>query len=244
MGGLTVQFNYTYQNEVGDTGDDNYTFLYNRPLGAGVADNFSHHLLTAAENYEVPYGRGKKYGSSISKPMNYLLGGWVINGVTTFVSGRAFTPNVGSFPAGFVRPNVGPGGRPDKGSGDPFSVGGATGDRNHFFGGIYTVPGDATSGLSGAYAFPADNTFGNFGINTLPGPIFVTQDVSLAKRFNILGEGRAKLELRAEAFNAFNHTNLGDPNTDVTSKSVGQITGLPGAFGSMRRLQFAARVDF
>jgi len=244
MQGLTVQFNYTYQNEVGDTGDDNYTFLYNRALGRGLADNFSHHLLTAAENYEVPFGRGKKYGSSISKGMDYLLGGWVINGVTTFVSGRAFTPNIGTFPAGLIRPNVGPGGRPDIGSGDPYSVGGSTGDRNHFFGGIYTIPGDPTSGLSGAYAFPGDNTFGNFGINTLSGPIFVTQDLSLAKRFNIYKEGRARLELRAEAFNAFNHTNLGDPNTDITSPSVGQITGLPGAFGSMRRLQFAARVDF
>jgi len=109
---------------------------------------------------------------------------------------------------------------------------------------MYVVPGDPSSGLSGAYAFPADNTFGNFGINTLPGPIFVTQDISLAKRFNIYKEGRAKLELRGEAFNAWNHTNLGDPNTDITSPSVGQITGLPGAFGSMRRLQFAARVDF
>jgi len=41
----------------------------------------------------------------------------------------------------------------------------------------------------------------------------------------------------------FNHTNLGDPNNDVTSSDVGRITSLaPGA--EMRRLQFALRLDF
>ena len=67
--------------------------------------------------------------------------------------------------------------------------------------------------------------------------------MSLAKRFNVYGEGRVKLELRGEAFNVFNHTNLGDPNTDITSPQVGQITGLFGP-AYMRRFQFAARIDF
>lgn len=252
--GATVQFNYTYQREIGDNGDS-YTFLYNRPLGYGNSDSLSHQLITVAENWDIPFGKGKKYGNGMSRGLDIALGGWAINGVTTYTSGRAFTPNIGNagvlvgvsgVPAGYTgaRPNQGPGGRPDAGTKDPSDVGGATGDRNHFFGGIFNVPGDPKSGLSGAFGVPADNTFGNIGYNTLFGPKFIQQDMSLAKRFSFWHEGKIHAELRAEAFNVFNHTNLGDPNNDITSPQVGQITGLVGAFGTMRRFQYAIRFDF
>jgi hypothetical protein len=49
--------------------------------------------------------------------------------------------------------------------------------------------------------------------------------------------------LRGEAYNLFNHTNLGMPGDNVTAGNAGQITGI--AFGSqMRRLQYALRLDF
>ncbi|MBZ5724105.1 MAG: TonB-dependent receptor [Acidobacteriia bacterium] len=239
--GLTLQWNYTYQRMVGNNGDS-YTFLYNRPLGYGNSDSLSHQLITVPENWEIPFGRGKKHGGSMSKGMDLALGGWQINGVTSYTSGRPFNPNIGNFPAGAARPNQGPGGRPDAGSADAFSVGGATGDRNHFFGGIYKVPGDPSSGLSGAFAFPADNTFGNIGYNNYFGPRFFQQDLSLSKSFAL--KERLHMELRAEAFNVFNHTNLADPNSDVTSPQVGQITGIFAPVATMRTFQFALRFNF
>lgn len=252
LSGATVQFNYTYQRTIGNQGDS-YTFLYNRPLGYGNSDNISHHLITSAQNWDIPFGKGKKYGNNMNRGLDAVLGGWALNGVTTFTSGRPFTPNIGNFsllagigglPANFARPNQGPSGRPNTGNGDPYNSGGATGDRNHFFGGIFNVPGDRSSGLNGTYGVPADNTFGNWGFNNLYGPIYIQQDMSLAKRFAWWHEGKIRTELRAEAFNVFNHTNLGDPNNDITSAQVGQITGLVGAFGTMRRFQFAIRFDF
>ena len=164
--GATLQVNYTLQRELGDSGDS-YTFNYNRPLGFGNSDGLSRHLLTIAENWEIPFGRGKKYGANMPRGIDLIAGGWQLNGVTSYTSGRPFTPNIGTFPAGFSRPSQGPGGRPDLGTADPFNVGGATGDRNHFFGGIYNVPGVPSSGLSGAWAFPASNTFGNIGYNRI-----------------------------------------------------------------------------
>ncbi len=243
LAGATVQFNYTLQRTIGDNGDS-YTFLYNRPLGYGNSDGLSRHLVTVAENWDIPFGKGKKYGANMSRPLDWVVGGWAINGVTTYTSGRTFTPNIGTFPAGVQRPNVGPSGRPDVGTADAYSAGGATGDRNQFFAGLYNIPGNPASGLSGAYAIPANNAFGNYGYNTLFGPKFIQQDMSLAKRFSLIGENRLRMELRAEAFNVFNHTNLDNPNNDITSPTVGQITGLPGAFGTMRRFQFAVRFDF
>jgi hypothetical protein len=231
--GVTLQFNYTWQREIGDTGDDSYTFVYNRPLGWGRPDNFSNHLITIAENWDIPFGRGRTYGGHLSRPVDWILGGWMINGVTTFTSGRAFTPNIGTAPAGSIRPNTGPSGRPNVGTGDPYNVPGGQ-SRNQWFLGL----------SSGVFTVPANNQYGNLEINSLYGPIFIQQDMSLQKRFNLIGENRLKMELRAEAFNVFNHTNLGDPNNDITSPQVGQITGLPGAFGIMRRFQFAVRFDF
>jgi hypothetical protein len=46
-----------------------------------------------------------------------------------------------------------------------------------------------------------------------------------------------------DAANAFNHTNLGMPNSNVTDKFAGQITGLSAGY-QMRRLQFSGRIDF
>ena len=256
LGGNTVQFNYTLQRSVGNN-DDSYSFLYNRALSYGNSPGISRHLITVAENFSIPFGKSKHWGGNLPKGVDYVLGGWTVNGVTSYTSGRPLTPNIGTFPSNvanngpngvfqgsYQRPNVGPSGKPNTGSADPYSVGGATGDRNTFFGGLYNTPGNPASGLSGAYGIPADNAFGNYPINSLSGPIFIQQDMSVAKRFSVYGEGRVKLEFRAEAFNIFNHTNLGDPNTDITSPQVGQVTGIFSPVATMRRFQFAVRLDF
>ncbi len=54
---------------------------------------------------------------------------------------------------------------------------------------------------------------------------------------------RIGFQLRTDARNIFNHTNLGTPNTDIQSPSVGQITGLAGG-AFMRSLQFSGTLRF
>jgi len=165
----------------------------------------------------------------------------VVNGITTFTSGRAFTPTINEPPSSAIRPNTGPSSRPNVGSGDAYAVPGGQ-NRNQWFVGCTAAA--LAGGSCGPFALPANNTYGNEQINSFYGPIFIQQDMSLFKRFNLIGENRVRMELRGEAFNVFNHTNLGDPNTDITSPQVGQINGLPGAFAQMRRFQFAVRLDF
>jgi len=71
------------------------------------------------------------------------------------------------------------------------------------------------------------------------GPHFVNLDASIMKQFSITE--RFKFTLRMDATNSLNHTNLDNPNTDVTSGSAGQITNIAfnGAQYSMRRLQYS-----
>jgi hypothetical protein len=65
--------------------------------------------------------------------------------------------------------------------------------------------------------------------------------LALAKSFAFTE--KARFTLRGEAYNVFNHANLGMPERNVTSGNAGQINSI--AFGSlMRRMQFALRLDF
>ena len=61
------------------------------------------------------------------------------------------------------------------------------------------------------------------------------------KKFHITE--RLEGQFRAEAYNLWNHVNLGNPDGCVDCETKGQITGLaPGA--SLRQFQFAVRLEF
>jgi hypothetical protein len=229
--GWTLQGSYTYQRQWGDGWgyDSNYYFLYDRAAGAGYNNLLPRSQITASQIYELPFGKGRKFGANWSKGVDYALGGWTLSGITTYYSGFGFSPSLENYGSTGGQPNQGPNNRPNLGNGDPYA--GAQGNRNQWF----------VGGIGGAFVIPSSNTFGNYPINTLFGPHFLQQDITLAKSFKMTE--RISFMLRADAANAFNHTNLGLPNGDVQSPSAGQITGLAAA-GSMRRLQFSGTVKF
>jgi hypothetical protein len=109
------------------------------------------------------------------------------------------------------------------------------------------IAGSCTS--SSVFALPFSNGafhYGNLGRNSVIGPSFFNTDLSLIKRTKV---GGATVEFRAEAFNVFNHPNLGQPGRIATvgSTSLGVIanTRLPtGDSGSARQLQFALKLIF
>ena len=89
---------------------------------------------------------------------------------------------------------------------------------------------------------------GNLPRNAVLGPGFYNTDLSLIKKTRV---GGTTVELRAEAFNVFNHPNFGVPlasrTATVGSTSFGVLTStrLPtGDSGSARQLQFAMKILF
>jgi hypothetical protein len=85
--------------------------------------------------------------------------------------------------------------------------------------------------------------FGNSGVGTVEGPGLVNLSSGLSKSFAITEH----MHLKAEGTftNVLNHTNLGDPNMDLSSASFGLITGTIGSdFGGARTAQIAARLEF
>jgi hypothetical protein len=90
-----------------------------------------------------------------------------------------------------------------------------------------------------AFATPAAYTLGNAGRNTVYGPGMQTLDVALVRSFAL--RERLHAELRAEGFNALNHSNWGTPNRFVNTPQFGTITeaSTPG-----REIQLSARLSF
>jgi Carboxypeptidase regulatory-like domain len=91
----------------------------------------------------------------------------------------------------------------------------------------------------GAFSTPAAYTFGNLGRNTVYGPGMQTMDFAITRSFALVE--RVRLDMRAEAFNALNHSNWGTPNRYVNTPQFGSITEstTPG-----REFQLSARLSF
>jgi hypothetical protein len=157
----------------------------------------------------------------MNKLADAAIGGWTLSGVSTIYSGFPFSPTfANSYPG---KPNAGPANRPETGTVITYEN-----NRNQWF-------------SASSIAYPAANTFGNYPINTLYGPKFFQQDLTLAKSFHL--SEKLLFTLRADASNAFNHTNLGTPNTNIDQSTAGQITALANG-GTMRRMQFSGTIKF
>jgi len=166
-----------------------------------------------AFTWELPFGRNF---TGVSRA---LLGGWNINGVVNLESGDYFTPTLDN---AATLNSSGVGLRPDRiGSGKVSNP-----NRNLWF--------DPT-----AFTVPALYTYGNSGRDILLGPGFASTDLTLAKAFHIT-EG-SSLKLEWAVFNAFNRTNLGDPNASVDSSTAGRITGI---VDFKRRMQVGLHYNF
>jgi hypothetical protein len=94
-------------------------------------------------------------------------------------------------------------------------------------------------------------SFGNVPRNSLRGPAYEDTDISLFK--DILSEHRVHGQFQAEAFNAWNHTNLANPTSTASSGTFGQITATssstgtvntPSQVGTQRVWQFVGKIIF
>jgi hypothetical protein len=185
----------------------------------GIADWDVPHRFVASYIYDVPFF--KESGNAL---LRYALSGWQIAGVTTLESGRPFGLTIQG-----DRANTGIGSqRPDLVGPIPS---------------LSCQSNPTGPGLVGcidptAFALPAPFTYGNAPRNLLRGPGDITTDLSLSKSFPI--GGRARFQIRADIFNAFNHVNFGNPNGVFGTANFGRIT----AADAMRRMELGGRIMF
>lgn len=164
------------------------------------------HRFASDVLYELPFAR---WWNADGFGKRLLLSGWQVSGVFRAQSGAPFSI---STPSSIIGQRVDLlGGSPYLDSPDPV----AYLDRAAFA----QVPVIAASGAS---ARP-----GTLGRNALRLPGFWNVDLALSK--NIEFTQRVRLQLRADMFNAFNHTLFSAVNTTITSPNFGRFTSTRGA---------------
>ncbi|HJZ99862.1 MAG TPA: TonB-dependent receptor, partial [Candidatus Solibacter sp.] len=175
--------------------------------------------------YELPFGRGKHFGSGASRAMNTVIGGWQLNTIITLQGGPPFTPALaanGLNNGNFQLPNrIGNGALPD----NQRTV-------QRWFN-TSIDPNDS----SRAFSNPGPYVFGNSGYNILRGPGLQTVDFAIHK--NIPITDRVKLQIRGEGFNIFNQANFALPNFNLGIAASGSIAT---TITSSRQIQMVAKV--
>jgi hypothetical protein len=191
----------------------------NPRLDYGRSDFDVDHGFVASMVYQLPFGRGKRFGGGMNKAADLALGGWQLTTIATFQRGFPFSVDCGNnlfvmftfsnrcneiaspYPSGFHK------------------------DLNHWFNNAISSgptpsgqvqPGSCVAANLSAASFcqPLNGQFGNSGRNILRGPGINNFDIGIGKDFKFTE--RASFQLRAEAFNVFNHHQYGfDPFTSL-----------------------------
>jgi hypothetical protein len=211
--GLTVLASYTYSKFVDNVeGSNDWSVassnvirnFYNLAAERSVDASDIPHSAVISYIYALPVGRGRKYGSKLSKPLNTVIGGWQVSGISTFKSGFPLSINAnvysGTLYGGNQHANV---------VGDPNQI--AHRDIHTWFN-------------TAAFQQAPPYTFGNAPryLSNLRAPGYHNWDIGIEKWFDLRDSLRA--QFRGEMFNTFNHANFYAPNTTLGDSAFGTIT--------------------
>ncbi len=212
--GFTMLVHYTWAKMIDDAsyGSGNYGWLGGNSSLQNIWDLRAERALSSHDishravftgSYQMPFGRGRKWGSNLNRAADLLVGGWHLSGLATLSTGMPLqvTQSGGNIWDGTQRPNL---------IGDPSTSGSAQNRLNGWFNAAafskpdVDVPGSAPRNLN------------------YRGPGMVMFDAALLKSFRVK-EGQ-RVEFRLEAQNAFNHPVFSDPANTFGSTNFGQIT--------------------
>ena len=224
--GLSVGAQFTWSRSIGNTGGSNEARTAQDPYnfaGDYGPNNFDvHHTFNMSMLYDLPFGRGKRFGSDVNRTIDGILGSWQAGSILNYRSGVPIEVSIQ---------------RPDlvyqqRSTGQYFNSINATQAASGDFIAVVNTPGggssrnvrrpDVVAGVSpyienggtlflnpAAFAVPRPGTYGNLSRNALVGPELFQWDFTLEKGIPITE--KTSLRLRAEFYNILNHTNFANP---------------------------------
>ena len=184
--------------------------------------------FTGSVLYNLPFGKGKKFGGGWNSATDTALGNWQVTLIERVSSG---------FPVPLIDSN--------NQSGVAFNTGGDDYDYNR----PDQVSGcNAYSANHGQHQFinascfvaPPAGELGNAARVPVTGPDFVNTDFSAIKDF-ALPWHEAGLNFRAEFFNLFNHPEFGMPINDINAPGFGAVNS---TVNNPRLVQLALKLTF
>ncbi len=254
--GLSFLVNYTIQKNLEEYGAGPSAFTqnggtsialdaYNLSREKGPAPIDVPQIFNVSYGYDLPWGPGQKWMTSKSLT-SQVLGGWLVNGITTLRGGFPTDIRTNRLPPIFNTFNV-----PDRVSGQailmPRDV---RGPDSYFNPDAFRVPGTVTA-ASGAQV----QAFGDAARRLARGPGSVNFDFSIFKDFTFTE--RTRLQFRSEFFNLTNTPTFMLPSSNSPGMTcMGRAPGAPcndtnPQFGKLsassstgRQIQFALKLYF
>jgi hypothetical protein len=202
--------------------------------------------FTASVLYDLPFGKGKKFGSNWSGATNAILGNWQLDGIVRATSGfPLFVVDSGDGSGVFFSYNGGTYQRPNQ-VGDPNRGGAVAGNPGCVAPSqIHTIQNWFNPC---AFAQAPAGELGTAARAPVYGPRFVNTDFSIIKDFPLSFREGMSMQFRAEFFNLFNHPQFylaggaGNGEQDINAQSTfGVITN---TLNNARLIQFALKLRF
>jgi hypothetical protein len=237
--GFQIGGAYTWSKSLGVVSGDGEavsSYLNPRDFNYGPTSYDRTQSLVINYWYDVP-GLGRKLHKSV---LGLITDNWSISGITSFISGAPVSPTL-SWQDG----------RDVTGSTD--------GARGQLIGDPYlNIPAGLQFNPAAFAATPKGTygnvSFGNFGPGILRGPGINNWDMTLSKRVPLGKNEQRYLQLKAEAFNAFNHTQYASFVSAVSFNAANQpivkdasgkpVTGYYNAAREPRKLQYSVKFFF
>lgn len=237
-GGASISAGYTYAKLISATDTltgwlesssaDNWGVIdpNHLELEKALSSNDVRSRLVVSYVYDIPVGRGKAILPDIPRVADEVIGGWGVEGITTFQTGfpipmSGFSNLNGDYGFG-QRPAIVAGCNRTQQKGGPIET-------RQFFN-------------PSCYAQAPEFTFGmQRNDSQVRAPGIDNWDTSIFKNFPIDKDGKVNLVFRTEFFNVWNRTQFGVPNGNVTGAQAAEVSNqanLP------RLIQFAMRIKF
>jgi hypothetical protein len=212
----------TYLGPTSGTREDQY----NGRLEWSISPQDVSRALVSSFTYELPFGKGKRFGGGLPRGVNLLVNGWQVNGIVTWTTGTPIVMGAAqnSQAALFALAQ-----RPD----------------NNGKSAVYSNQSLNEWFNTSVFSQPTPFTFGTTS-RTLPdvrNPGIVNTDISFFKNNYFGGEQRCNVQFRAEMFNALNHPLFGGPDTNLADANFGKVTGTIGG-QAIRQIQLAVKFLF
>jgi hypothetical protein len=248
--GLDFTANYTYSKAMtnagqgfngiyGTNGQYYQQDAYNLRPEYGPSPLDATHNVSGSLVYELPLGRGHRFGKDWSRLTDIALGGWKISGLASAFSGNPLTitsnanytqiVNSADARANHLRPlHV-----THRGVGNWFGTDPSAQPC------LANAQGAIIDNGLCAYSEQSATAFGSATPGSERGPGFENIDLSGFKAFHFTDS--QSLEFRADAFNAFNFASYNNPDTGVNDANFGQINSTRN---NPRTLQLALNYRF